>query len=46
MPGKFIEVYVNALIEICEHCDPKGLTPTRIKEFTGISATNRPRRRK
>jgi bifunctional enzyme CysN/CysC len=41
-PGRFIEVYVNAPIEICEQRDPKGLyakaRANEIKEFTGISA--------
>jgi bifunctional enzyme CysN/CysC len=38
----FIEVYVNAPLEICEQRDPKGLYKKarsgQIKEFTGISA--------
>jgi len=41
-PGKFVEVYVNAPLEICEQRDPKGLYAKarahQIKEFTGISA--------
>ena len=40
--GKFIEVFINAPIEICEQRDPKGLYAKaragEIKEFTGISA--------
>lgn len=40
--GKFVEVYVNAPLEICEQRDPKGLYAkarnNEIKEFTGISA--------
>ena len=40
--GKFIEVYVNAPLEVCEQRDPKGLyakaRAKQIKEFTGISA--------
>src|SRR5271170_6953394 len=24
-PGRFVEVYVNAPVEVCEHRDPKGL---------------------
>jgi adenylyl-sulfate kinase len=40
--GRFIEVYVNAPIEICEQRDPKGLYAKaragEIKEFTGVSA--------
>ncbi len=38
----FIEVYVNASVEVCETRDPKGLYKKaragEIKEFTGISA--------
>ena len=40
--GKFIEVFVNAPVEICEQRDPKGLyakaRANEIKEFTGVSA--------
>jgi len=40
--GQFIEVYVNAPLEVCEQRDPKGLyakaRAKQIKEFTGISA--------
>ena len=40
--GRFIEVYVNAPIEVCEARDPKGLYAKarahQIKEFTGVSA--------
>ena len=40
--SKFIEVYVNAPLEVCEERDPKGLyakaRANEIKEFTGISA--------
>jgi bifunctional enzyme CysN/CysC len=39
---RFIEVYVNAPLEVCEQRDPKGLyakaRANQIKEFTGISA--------
>ncbi|HWX20556.1 MAG TPA: adenylyl-sulfate kinase [Candidatus Binatia bacterium] len=39
---RFIEVYVNAPLEVCEQRDPKGLyakaRAKEIKEFTGISA--------
>ncbi len=42
LPKKFIEVYVDAPIEICEQRDPKGLyvkaRNNEIKEFTGVSA--------
>jgi bifunctional enzyme CysN/CysC len=41
-PGKFVEVYVNAPLQVCEARDPKGLYAKarahEIKEFTGISA--------
>lgn len=44
--GKFIEVYVNAPLEVCEQRDPKGLYARalagEIKEFTGISAPYEP----
>jgi adenylyl-sulfate kinase len=40
--GRFIEVYVNAPLEVCEQRDPKGLyaraRANEIKEFTGVSA--------
>jgi adenylyl-sulfate kinase len=45
-PGRFIEVFVNAPIEICEQRDPKGLyakaRAKEIKDFTGISAPYEP----
>ncbi len=41
-PGQFIEVFVNAPMDLCERRDPKGLYAKakagQIKEFTGISA--------
>jgi adenylyl-sulfate kinase len=41
-PGQFIEVFVNAPLEICEQRDPKGLYAKarrgEIKEFTGVSS--------
>jgi bifunctional enzyme CysN/CysC len=41
-PGRFIEVFVNAPLDVCEQRDPKGLyakaRAKEIKEFTGISA--------
>jgi bifunctional enzyme CysN/CysC len=44
--GQFIEVYVNAPLEVCEARDPKGLYAKarahQIKEFTGISAPYEP----
>ncbi|MEY2428052.1 MAG: bifunctional enzyme CysN/CysC [Verrucomicrobiota bacterium] len=40
--GRFVEVFVNAPLEVCEQRDPKGLyakaRTKEIKEFTGISA--------
>jgi adenylylsulfate kinase-like enzyme len=40
--GQFVEVFVNAPLEICEQRDVKGLyakaRAQEIKEFTGISA--------
>ena len=40
--GEFIEVYVNAPIEVCEQRDPKGLYKKaragEIKNFTGIDS--------
>jgi bifunctional enzyme CysN/CysC len=40
--GQFIEVFVNAPLDVCEKRDPKGLYAKaragEIKEFTGISA--------
>jgi bifunctional enzyme CysN/CysC len=45
-PGKFIEVYLNAPLEVCEQRDPKGLYAKarrgEIKEFTGISSPYEP----
>jgi bifunctional enzyme CysN/CysC len=45
-PGRFIEVFVNAPLEVCEQRDPKGLyakaRAREIKEFTGISAPYEP----
>jgi adenylyl-sulfate kinase len=42
LDGRFIEVYVNAPLEICERRDPKGLyalaRARRLPHFTGISA--------
>jgi bifunctional enzyme CysN/CysC len=40
--GTFIEVYVNAPVDVCEQRDPKGLyakaRANQIKDFTGVSA--------
>jgi bifunctional enzyme CysN/CysC len=45
-PGVFIEVYVNAPLEVCEARDPKGLYAKarahQIAEFTGVSAPYEP----
>jgi adenylyl-sulfate kinase len=45
-PGKFIEVYLSAPLEVCEQRDTKGLYARaragEIKEFTGISAPYEP----
>jgi len=45
-PGKFIEVYLNAPLEVCERRDPKGLYARaragELKEFTGLSAPYEP----
>ena len=41
-PGRFVEVYVNAPVEVCKARDPKGLYARaergEIKEFTGVSS--------
>jgi adenylyl-sulfate kinase len=46
LPGRFVEVYVNAPLAVCEQRDPKGLyakaRAKEIKEFTGISAPYEP----
>jgi adenylyl-sulfate kinase len=44
--GRFVEVYINAPVEICEQRDPKGLYARaragEIKDFTGVSAPYEP----
>ena len=44
--GKFIEVFLNAPVEVCEQRDPKGLYAKaragEIKDFTGVSAPYEP----
>ena len=44
--GRFIEVYVNCPVEVCETRDPKGLYAKakagEIPEFTGVSAPYEP----
>lgn len=44
--GRFIEVYVNAPLSVCEQRDPKGLYAKAragvLKEFTGISSPYEP----
>ena len=46
LEGRFIEVFVNAPLEICEQRDPKGLYKKAraklIPEFTGISSPYEP----
>ena len=46
--GRFIEVYVNAPLEVCEQRDPKGLYAKAranvLREFTGISSPYEPPR--
>jgi bifunctional enzyme CysN/CysC len=46
LAGQFVEVYVNAPIEVCEQRDPKGLYAKarahQIKDFTGVSAPYEP----
>jgi adenylyl-sulfate kinase len=45
-PGRFIEVYINAPLEVCEARDPKGLyakaRANQIPQFTGITAPYEP----
>lgn len=45
-PGRFIEVYINAPLAVCEQRDPKGLYARaragELLEFTGISAPYEP----
>jgi adenylyl-sulfate kinase len=45
-PGRFVEVFVNAPLELCAQRDPKGLyrkaRAGEIKDFTGISAPYEP----
>jgi adenylylsulfate kinase len=45
-PGRFIEVYLDASVAVCERRDPKGLYAKAraglIPEFTGISAPYEP----
>jgi len=45
-PGRFIEVFVNAPLAVCEARDPKGLyvraRQHRLKNFTGITAPYEP----
>lgn len=44
--GEFVEVFVNAPLEVCEQRDPKGLyakaRAKEVKDFTGISAPYEP----
>ncbi len=45
-PGRFIEVFVNAPLAVCEQRDVKGLyarsRANEVKEFTGVSAPYEP----
>ena len=45
-PGKFVEVFVNAPLNVCERRDPKGLyakaRANLLKEFTGVSSPYEP----
>jgi adenylyl-sulfate kinase len=45
-PGRFIEVYLSAPLNVCEQRDPKGLYARaragEIREFTGISSPYEP----
>jgi bifunctional enzyme CysN/CysC len=45
-PGQFVEVHVNAPLNVCESRDPKGLyakaRANEIRDFTGISAPYEP----
>ena len=45
-PGRFIEVFINAPLTVCERRDPKGLyakaRANEIPEFTGVSAPYEP----
>jgi adenylyl-sulfate kinase len=44
--GKFVEVYLNVPVEVCEQRDPKGLYAKaragKIQNFTGVSAPYEP----
>jgi bifunctional enzyme CysN/CysC len=45
-PGRFVEVYVNAPLAVCEERDVKGLyakaRTNEVKEFTGVAAPYEP----
>ena len=45
-PGQFVEVYLNAPLEVCEQRDSKGLYAKaragEIRDFTGVSAPYEP----
>lgn len=44
--GRFLEIYINAPLEVCEQRDPKGLyakaRANELREFTGISSPYEP----
>lgn len=46
LDGQFVEVFINAPLEVCERRDPKGLyakaRANELKEFTGVSAPYEP----
>ena len=45
-PGRFIEVYVNAPLQVCEQRDPKGhyarARANQLEQFSGVSAPYEP----
>lgn len=46
LPGRFVEVFVNSPLAVCEQRDPKGLYARaragELRDFTGISAPYEP----
>lgn len=46
LPGRFVEVFVDAPLEVCEQRDPKGLYARarrgEVREFTGVSSPYEP----
>jgi len=41
-PFRFIEVFVNAPLEICQQRDPKGLYKQKLPLFTGVTSLYEP----